>query len=72
MNKDFNPSYQPKQNWSHARNAANNSVDGDVGMLGNEPANIECGLVPYAVIGTIHLYADKWAILSTNNIDSET
>ena len=71
MNKDFNPSYQPKQNWSHARNAANNSVDGDVGMLGNEPANIECGLVPYAVIGTIHLYADKWAILSTNNIDSE-
>tara|TARA_Y100000592_G_scaffold49149_1_gene77846 strand:+ start:1448 stop:8116 length:6669 start_codon:yes stop_codon:yes gene_type:complete len=71
MNKDFNPSYEPKQNWTHARNAANNSADGDVGMLGNEPANIECGLVPYTVIGTIHLYADKWAILSTNNVDSE-
>ena len=71
MNKDFNPSYEPKQNWSHARNAANNSVDGDVGMLGNEPANLECGLIPYTVIGTIHLYADKWAILSTNDIDSE-
>ena len=71
MNKDFNPSYEPKQNWTHARNAANNSTDGDVGMLGNEPANIQCGLVPYTVIGTIHLYADKWAILSTNNIDSE-
>ena len=71
MNKDFNPSYEPKQNWSHARNAANNSVDGDVGMLGNEPANLECGLIPYTVIGTIHLYADKWAILSTNDVDSE-
>jgi len=71
MNKDFNPSYEPKQNWTHARNAANNSVDGDVGMLGNEPANLECGLIPYTVIGTIHLYADKWAILSTNDLDSE-
>ena len=30
MNKDVNPSFEPKEMWSHARNAANNSVDGDI------------------------------------------
>ena len=49
MIKDFNPSFQPKANWTHARNAVNNSVDGDVGMLGNEPANILCANIPYTV-----------------------
>ena len=34
-------SLTPKTNpGRHARNAANNSVDGDVGVLGNEPANL--------------------------------
>ena len=45
MNKDINPSYEPKQSWTHARNAANNSTDGDVGVLGNEPANLPCSAV---------------------------
>mgnify|MGYP003634040445 CR=1 FL=1 len=71
MNKDFNPSFEPKQSWSHARNAANNSVDGDVGMIGNEPANLACGQVPYTIIGTIHLYADQWVLYSTDDINSE-
>jgi len=71
MNKDFNPSYEPKQSWSHARNAANNSVDGDVGLIGNEPANLACANVPYTIIGTIHLYADQWVLYSTDNVNSE-
>ncbi|BCV01379.1 MAG: hypothetical protein CM15mV42_0550 [uncultured marine virus] len=71
MNKDFNPSYEPKTSWTHARNAANNSVDGDVGLLGNEPANLPCGDVPYTIIGTIHMYADQWILYSTDNTNSE-
>ena len=35
MVKDVYASLQPKENWSHARNAYNNSVDGDSGVIGN-------------------------------------
>jgi hypothetical protein len=71
MVKDFNPSYTAKQNWTHARNAANNSIDGDAGVLGNEPANLKCAEVPYTVIGTIHQYGDQWVLFSTDNTNSE-
>jgi hypothetical protein len=71
MVKDFNPSYTAKQNWTHARNAANNSTDGDAGVLGNEPANLKCAEVPYTVIGTIHQYGDQWILFSTDNTNSE-
>jgi hypothetical protein len=71
MNKDLNASLEPKQNWSHARNAYNNSVDGDVGVIGNEPANLQCSTIPYTVIGAIHKIGDKWIIYSTDDINSE-
>ena len=70
MNKDVNPSFEPKEMWSHARNAANNSVDGDIGMLGNEPANLHCSDVPYTIIGGIHKYGDEWIIFSTDDLSS--
>ena len=70
MIKDTDSSYLDKKNWSHARNAINNSVDGDVGVIGNEPANILCADIPYTVIGGIHLYGDKWIIFSTDNINT--
>ena len=62
MTKDLNTGLVGKENWTHARNAINNSKDGDVGTLGNEPANKVCG-APYTIIGTIHLYGDKWVII---------
>ena len=71
MVKDMNSSFQGKATWSHARNAQNNSVDGDIGVLGNEPSNFKCIVVPYTIIGAIHLYGDKWTIFSTDDIDSE-
>ena len=71
MNKDVFASFEPKTSWSHARNAYNNSVDGDFGVIGNEPANLECGKIPYPVIGTVHKIADQWIIFSTNDIKSE-
>ena len=69
--KDTYRSYLDPKFWTHARNAINNSTEGDVGVLGNEPANLECGVVPYTIIGAIHLYADEWIIFSTDNSSSE-
>ena len=71
MVKDSNASFQAKESWSHARNAINNSVDGDLAVLGNEPANIACSGAPYTIIGAVHLYADQWVIYSTDDVDSE-
>jgi len=71
MVKDMNASFQGEHVWSHARNAYNNSHDGDVGVIGNEPSNFSCAQIDYTIIGAIHLYADKWVIFSTNDSSSE-
>ena len=71
MVKDTNESLTPKTSWSHARNAANNSTDGDIGVIGNEPANLQCAVIPYTVIGAIHKVADEWVIFSTDDVNSE-
>ena len=48
--------------------AINNSVDGDTGVIGNEPANLHCATsCLIRIIGGIHLYGDRWALFSTDN-----
>ena len=71
MIKDTFPSISGKEVWENAVNAINNSIDGDTGVIGNEPANFECAEIPYTIIGSIHIYGDHWAIFSTDNISSE-
>ena len=71
MVKDPNASFVQKDQWTHARKTVNNSVDGDVAVIGNEPANIKCANIPYAIIGAIHKYADQWVIFSTDDVNSE-
>ena len=71
MNKDIAQSLELNNSWWHARNAANNDNDGDVGLIGNEPANLQCGIIPYTVIGAIHRYGDEWIVYSTDDINSE-
>ena len=71
MNKDVNDSLMPEGVYISARNAVNNSRSGDLGVLGNEAANKFCAKAPYPIIGAIHITADRWAIFSTNDIDSE-
>ena len=71
MNKDITPSLENNQAWWHARNLVNNSTDGDLGVVGNEPSNLACGVIPYTVIGAIHRYGDEWIVYSTDNISSE-
>ncbi len=71
MNKDITQSMEPKESWWHARNAINNSTDGDLGVIGNEPSNLQCGVIPYTIIGAIHRYGDQWVVFSTDDINSE-
>ena len=71
MMKDIDDSLMPEGGYKHARNLVNNSKEGDIGIVGNEPANYACVKAPYTIIGTIHIISDKWAIFSTDNIDSE-
>ena len=71
MNKDITQSMEPKESWWHARNAANNSTDGDLGVIGNEPSNLQCGVIPYTIIGAIHRYGDQWVVFSTDDVNSE-
>ena len=71
MLKDISGSFEPNSNWSHARNIILNSIDGDFGTIGNEPATLACGVVPYTIIGFIHKRADQWYVFSTDDISSE-
>ncbi len=71
LQKDVSDYHIQASDWSYARNAINNSNRGDLGMLGNEPANKFCISAPYTIIGFIHLDHDKWTIFSTDNTNSE-
>jgi len=71
MVKDYNDTFVGEGLWTHARNAVNNSHDGQLGVIGNEPANLHCVTLPYDLIGVIHLRDDQWAVYTTNDVDSE-
>lgn len=69
--RDPNDSYIDNQSWTHARNLVNNSHDGELGNVGNEPSNILCVELPYTLIGAISIEDDEWAIFTTDNKNSE-
>lgn len=71
MKKDLSLSLLPPDSWTHARNAVTNSHDGKLGVIGNEPANYLCIQLPYSYIGAIHIVNDKWAVFSTDDLNSE-
>jgi hypothetical protein len=71
MVKDYDVSFAPEGTWNHARNAANNSKSGDIGLLGNEPANEFCTQAPYTIIGSIPVVQDYFIIYSTDDTDCE-
>lgn len=75
LNKDSDPSYVQEGMWTHARNAVNNSAEGDIGSLSNEVSNYLCitagitiptfyGATKLYIIGTIYLFSDKWLIFT--------
>lgn len=73
LNKDSDPSFVGDGLWTHARNAVNNTEEGDVGSLSNEPSNYLCGTsglnLPGAykvIVGAVHIFSDKWLIFTTS------
>jgi len=85
LNKDADPLFVQEGMWTHARNAVNNTAEGDLGTLSNEESNALCAQTGQTmnaafiyIIGAIHLFSDKWIIYSvgydaqnTNAIMSE-
>ena len=71
MFKDYNETFIGEGIYTHARNGVNNSHDGQVGVIGNEPSNLKCVTLNYTMIGCIHLLDDEWIIFSTDDNDSE-
>jgi hypothetical protein len=69
--KDYDDVFYPEGTWSHARNANNFTVGGDIGLLGNEPANGLCTTAPYTIIGGINVTGDRWVIFSTDDVNCE-
>ena len=79
LNKDSDPLFIQEGMWTHARNASNNTAEGDLGTLSNEQSNILCaraGTTMMAanvyIIGSIHLYSDKWIIFSVGYAANDT
>jgi len=70
LNKDSDPTFVAEGMWTHARNAVNNTLEGNIGTLSNETSNILCGEAGATlpgkkyIIGTIHLYSDKWILFT--------
>lgn len=85
LNKDSDPSFIQEGMWTHARNAMNNTAEGDLGTLSNEESNALCASAGETmsgfkyIIGFVHLFSDKWIVytaahateLTTTSIDSE-
>jgi len=71
MMKDYNETFVGEGMYTHARNGVNNSHDGNVGVIGNEPSNLKCITLNYKLIGCIHLMDDQWLLFSTNDVHSE-
>jgi hypothetical protein len=76
LNKDSDPSYVQEGMWTHAINATNNTIEGDIGTLSNESSNYLCitagttmpaTSVNKYIVGAIYLYSDKWIIFTAGH-----
>ena len=74
LHKDSNPAFIQEGMWTHARNAVNNTAEGDIGTISNEGSNQLCAVAgatmtaPFKyVIGMIHLFSDKWIIFTAGH-----
>lgn len=76
LNKDADSSFVQDGMWTHARNAVNNTEEGNLGTISNEDANTLCitagatmpanALKKY-IIGAIQLFSDKWIIYTAGH-----
>ena len=73
LNKDVYSSFIPEGTWTHARNAVNNTIEGDTATLSNEVSTLLCAEsgktlpgVSKHIIGLIHLFSDNWVIFTVS------
>lgn len=76
LNKDSDPTFVNDGMWTHARNAANNTSEGDLGTLSNEGSNFLCAVTGTTmqaavtdlyIIGCIQIFSDKWIIFTAGH-----
>jgi len=76
LNKDSDPTYVNDGMWTHARNAVNNTSEGDLGTLSNEVSNFLCAVTGETmqsavtdlyIIGCIQIFSDKWIIFTAGH-----
>ena len=76
LNKDSDPTFVNDGMWTHARNAVNNTSEGDLGTLSNEASNFLCAVTGATmqsavtdkyIIGCIYLFSDKWIIFTAGH-----
>ena len=72
LTRDTDASFIQDGMWNYARNAVNNTRQGDIGTLSNEESNVLCGLIGsditvpnnVTIVGAIPLFESKWIIYS--------
>ena len=76
LNKDSDPTFVNDGMWTHARNAVNNTSEGDLGTLSNEASNFLCAVTGTTmqaavtdlyIIGCIQIFSDKWIIFTAGH-----
>ena len=76
MNKDADPSFVGEGMWTHARNAVNNDVEGNLGTISNESSNYLCmtagmtmpaNVINKYIIGAIQLFSENWLIFTAGH-----
>lgn len=77
LNKDSDPSFVTEGMWTHARNAVNNTAEGDLGTLSNERSNALCAkagetMIGYKyIIGLINLFSDYWIVYTAAHVNKK-
>lgn len=72
LTRDTDPSFIQDGMWNYARNASNNTREGDIGTLSNEESNALCGIIGsditvpnnVVIVGAIPLFESKWVVYS--------
>ena len=78
LNKDTESSFVADGYWTHARNAVNNTLEGDLNALSNESSNFLCATAGATlpgekyIIGFIHIFSDKWLVYTAAHDNNGT
>ena len=72
LTRDADSSFIQEGMWNYARNAVNNTREGEMGTLSNEESNALCGIIgsditidkEVVIVGAIPLFESKWMIYS--------